>query len=170
MISINEIAQTSPESGETVFDNTPSFHWSGLAVNKFSSAISYDFQLDSKIDFSVPLISETGLVSPSYTTSTSLTLDMVYYWRVRGFDGAVYSDWSNEMAVHIGPFYCGDFNNDNSGPNILDLTYLVDFIFRGGPIPENTDLNGDNIPHNIIDLTVLVDYIFRGGAKPACGI
>lgn len=172
-ISINEIAQTSPESGETAFDVTPSFIWSGLALNKFSSAISYDFQLDSKIDFSVPLISETGLVSPSYTTSTSLNRDMVYYWRVRGFDGAVYSDWSNEMAVYIGPFYCGDCNNDNSGPNILDLTYLVDFIFRGGPIPEipeNADLNGDNIPHNIIDLTILVDFIFRGGATPACGI
>ena len=98
---------------------------------------------------------------------------MVYYWRVRSFDGAIYSDWSNSMAVYIGPFFCGDCNNDNSGPNILDLTFMVDFIFRGGPnseILENADLNGDNVPSNILDLTLLVDFIFRGGAKPTCGI
>ena len=172
-ISLVEFPQTDPLSGETEFDITPGFSWSGLALNKFSGAISYDFQLDSKVDFSAPLISETGLTSPSYTTLTSLTRDKVYYWRVRSFDGAVYSDWSFEMAVYIGPFYCGDCNNDNSGPNILDLTFLVDFIFRGGPnseILENSDLNGDSVSGNILDLTLLVDFIFRGGAQPACGI
>ncbi len=171
-ISLVEFPQTDPQSGETEFDITPGFSWSGLALNKFGVAISYDFQLDSKVDFSAPLISETGLTGPSYTTLTSLTRDKVYYWRVRSLDGAVYSDWSNEMAVFIGPFYCGDCNNDNSGPNILDLTFLVDFIFRGGPnseIFENADLNGDSVSGDILDLTLLVDFIFRGGAQPACG-
>ncbi len=172
-ISIDEFPQTVPESGETAFDVTPSFSWSGLSRNKFSSAISYDFQLDSKVDFSAPLISETGLANHTYSTSILLDRDKVYYWRVRSFDGAIYSDWSNSMAVYIGPFFCGDCNNDNSGPNILDLTFMVDYIFRGGPnseILENADLNGDNFPSDILDLTLLVDFIFRGGAKPTCGI
>ncbi|MCH7689947.1 MAG: VCBS repeat-containing protein [candidate division Zixibacteria bacterium] len=168
-ISIDEFPQTVPESGEMEFDNTPNFSWGGLALNKFGSAISYDFQLDSKVDFSAPLISETGLTSTSYTTSTLLTRDFVYYWRVRGFDGAVYSDWSNALAVYIGPFFCGDCNNDNSGPNVLDLTFLVDFIFRGGPpaeCPEEADVNNDGSPSSILDLTYLVDFIFRGGQTP----
>ncbi len=172
-ISIDEFPQTDPQSGESEFDNSPSFSWSGLALNKFSSSISYDFQLDSKVDFSAPLISETGLTGPSFTTSTSLTRDKVYYWRVRSFDGAVYSDWSNEMAVYIGPFFCGDINDDGNGSNILDLTYMVDFIFRGGDpyaFPEYADLNGDGVSGDMLDLIVLVDFIFRGGTNPACGI
>ncbi len=68
----------------------------------------------------------------------------------------------------------GDINNDLAPkPNILDLTYLVDFIFRGGPGPvcrQEANLNGSSTPHpNILDLTYVIDVIFRGGPDPiAC--
>ncbi len=67
----------------------------------------------------------------------------------------------------------GDVNNDGDDANILDLTFLVDFIFRGsgdpGPCPEESDVNGDGEVANILDLTFLVDIIFRGGpVPPAC--
>ena len=60
----------------------------------------------------------------------------------------------------------GDVNGDGTDANILDLTYLVDRIFRGGPsavCDEEADLNSDGTPSNILDLTFLVDRIFRGG-------
>ncbi len=60
----------------------------------------------------------------------------------------------------------GDFNGDGFDSNILDLTYCVDFIFRGGPRPpcdDESDINSDGDPINILDLTFLVDFIFRGG-------
>lgn len=63
----------------------------------------------------------------------------------------------------------GDVNFDGIDANIIDLTYLIDRIFRGGaavPCPKEADLNGDGIPANIIDLTFLVDRIFRGGSAP----
>jgi len=63
----------------------------------------------------------------------------------------------------------GDANGDGADHNILDLTYIVDFIFRGGPAspcPVEADINSDGTPHNILDLTYLVDYIFRGGPLP----
>lgn len=172
-ISINELAQTVPESGESEFDNTPRFSWGGLALTGFGSDISYDFQLDSKVDFLSPLISETGLDNHVYSVSTPLTRDVIYYWRVRSFDGANYSDWSNAMAVYIGPFFCGDINDDDNGPNILDLVYMVDFNFRGGDpylFPVYADLNGDGDSGNILDITFLVDYMHRGGSRPSCGI
>ena len=66
----------------------------------------------------------------------------------------------------------GDSNNDGEDANILDLTYLVDFIFRGGfaaACPAEADLNSDGDSSNILDLTFLVDFIFRGGPPPgAC--
>ncbi len=67
---------------------------------------------------------------------------------------------------------CGDVNFDLVGLDILDLTYLVDFIFRGGPpspIIDAADIDGSGGIPNIFDLTILVDFIFRGAAKPTCG-
>ncbi|MCH8026813.1 MAG: hypothetical protein IID63_01680 [candidate division Zixibacteria bacterium] len=64
----------------------------------------------------------------------------------------------------------GDVNYDGVDANILDLTYLVDRIFRGGPelfCPEEGDFDQDpdgNV--NVVDLVYLVDYIFRGGPAP----
>ncbi|MEE8150069.1 MAG: hypothetical protein V3T75_06405, partial [candidate division Zixibacteria bacterium] len=64
----------------------------------------------------------------------------------------------------------GDMNGDNSATtDILDLTYIVDWIFRGGSAiacPEEADINGDGVPGNVLDLTFVVDVIFRGGAQP----
>lgn len=67
----------------------------------------------------------------------------------------------------------GDLNEDGDDGTILDLTHLVDFIFRGsgdaGNCPEETDINEDGDSSNILDLTTLVDFIFRGGpALPSC--
>lgn len=54
--------------------------------------------------------------------------------------------------------------------NVLDLTYLIDRLFRGGPPPvcvEEANLDGDpdNLM-NVLDLTFLIDRLFRGGPPP----
>lgn len=78
------------------------------------------------------------------------------------------------VAKIQGPPCCqgirGDVNGDGPDANILDLTHMVDHIFRGsgdpGPCPEESDVNGDGNVGNILDLTYLVDVIFRGGLVP----
>lgn len=64
----------------------------------------------------------------------------------------------------------GDLNNDNDIATVLDLTYLIDRIYRGGadpfPSPLMGDLNCDGSANNIVDLTYLVDFIFRGSGLP----
>lgn len=64
----------------------------------------------------------------------------------------------------------GDLNNDNAIGNNLDLTFMVDRIFRGGPDPFPSplmgDCNCDGTPNNVLDLTFLIDYIFRGSGIP----
>ncbi|MGH8015015.1 MAG: dockerin type I repeat-containing protein, partial [Candidatus Zixiibacteriota bacterium] len=62
----------------------------------------------------------------------------------------------------------GDVNLDQK-LNILDLTYVIDYIFRGGPMfedPVEADVNADGTPGNILDLTYLIDHFFRGGPPP----
>lgn len=59
---------------------------------------------------------------------------------------------------------------DESGTvNVSDLTYLVNYLFKGGPAPAcadhgDVDLSG-NI--NVSDLTYIVNYLFKGGPAPA---
>ena len=63
----------------------------------------------------------------------------------------------------------GNANNDGINVSILDLTYMVDDIFRGGPAsscPQEADLNADGVPSAILDLTYIIDFIFRGGDDP----
>lgn len=101
-----------------------------------------------------------------------------------GFDDMIVSanyvdDYGNKLGrayVYLGGSSCcclfdrGDLNGDGNDGNILDLTFLVDYMFRGsgdsGYCPEESDLNADGDSANILDLTFQVDFIFRGGPAP----
>ncbi len=53
--------------------------------------------------------------------------------------------------------------------NVGDITYLVSFLFKGGPPSPcggNADVDGSG-DVNVADLTYLVNYLFKGGAPPA---
>jgi len=80
------------------------------------------------------------------------------------------SEFSRSIEVTCCIGIRGDCNSDGVDANILDLTFLVDFIFRGsgnpGSCPKECDVNSDGASSNILDLTFLVDRIFRGGPLP----
>ncbi len=69
----------------------------------------------------------------------------------------------------------GDVDNDGGSlPNVADLTYLVGYLFTGGPPPDcpsEADVDAIDGPDaNIADLTYLVAYLFTGGPDPvSCG-
>ncbi len=66
-------------------------------------------------------------------------------------------------------FTCGDVNNDLS-VNLLDITYLINFLYKDGPAPDNppaADVNGDgNV--NLLDITYLINFLYKVGAAPIC--
>ncbi len=84
-----------------------------------------------------------------------------------------YCGWNIDDIMLMGytqEFYCGDINGDDDGPNMADLTYIVDYLFNGGPPPpvmEMANVDGVN-GLNIIDVTYLVAYLFAEGPEPAC--
>ncbi|HWR82464.1 MAG TPA: hypothetical protein VN285_04115 [Candidatus Deferrimicrobium sp.] len=68
----------------------------------------------------------------------------------------------------------------HSGPggevDISDLTFLVDYLFAGGPSPcvEEANVEGcvsyEKGPIDVSDLTYIIHYLFQGGsAPPPCG-
>lgn len=83
-----------------------------------------------------------------------------------------YNRQTKIRSVAVPEIMCGDVNGDGQGPNIVDVTYLVNFLFDGGPPPPNmeaADMNGGDGDVNIVDLTQLVGYLFGGGPAPDCG-
>ncbi|MDF1543588.1 MAG: M6 family metalloprotease domain-containing protein [bacterium] len=80
-----------------------------------------------------------------------------------------------DLYVGLPPSCCrGQRGNVDSDPldeiSITDLTYLVEYLFSGGPEPAcplESNSNGDSGEElNISDLTYLVDYIFGSGPAP----
>jgi hypothetical protein len=63
--------------------------------------------------------------------------------------------------------------NGNTVINILDITYLINYVYKGGPAPTPYALcSGDptgNCTINILDITYLISYLYKGGPPPvAC--
>jgi len=66
---------------------------------------------------------------------------------------------------------CGDV--DNSGAiNILDVTFLINYLYKGGPAPDplnSADVNNDDAV-NILDATYTINYLYMSGPDPDCGL
>ncbi|MCX6829303.1 MAG: M12 family metallo-peptidase [candidate division Zixibacteria bacterium] len=68
------------------------------------------------------------------------------------------------------PYLCGDVNNSGV-VNIQDITYLISYLYKGGPAPVPVwkvgDVNNSGIV-NIQDITYLISYLYKGGPAPHC--
>lgn len=64
---------------------------------------------------------------------------------------------------------CGDVNN-NGVVNILDVTFLIAYLYKHGPTPPVLSLANANgtWPINILDATYLIAYLYKGGPAPRC--
>jgi hypothetical protein len=59
--------------------------------------------------------------------------------------------------------------DQSGGVDVSDLTYIVDYLFGGGPPPpclKEADVDGSS-GVDVADLTYIVDYLFGGGPPPA---
>jgi len=58
----------------------------------------------------------------------------------------------------------------NGAHNILDITYIINYLYKGGPPPIPYPLcSGDadcNCSLNILDATYLIKYLYKGGPPP----
>ena len=166
--------------GDGIDSSLPQGWALGTVFQSDTISTEYSSTLSTAIDDAVAIIQ---IPQPRQYRSVTLILAPAS-WRREPFSSI---DWetsfgylTNELLVDslvdtLVPTSCcdgmrGDLNSDGDDANILDLTYLVDFIFRGGTVsycPLEADLNSDGITSNILDLTFIVDFIFRGsGLSP----
>ena len=64
-------------------------------------------------------------------------------------------------------------NSDCNGDelvNIFDVTFVISFLYLGGPPPNPVwvaDVNNDSAI-NIFDVTDLISFLYLGGSEPTC--
>jgi len=83
-------------------------------------------------------------------------------------DGEIYkilpADGASQCATE-----CGD-TDGNGSISLLDITFLINYLYKGGPapaVPAQADVNGSG-EINILDVSYLVGYLYRGGPAPVC--
>lgn len=84
----------SPLNQSVLRKKTVDFYW-----QKVDEAISYQIQVDKKINFIKPLINDSTLTDTSFKSELN---DGDYYWRVRSLSAdSVWSEWSKTWSFKI---------------------------------------------------------------------
>lgn len=108
-------------------------------------------------------------VAPWASEEFVVEIDTAYVGGYRSsLTGPVGTYWPHYEPGQILVSVCdhGDANCDGS-LNVNDLTFLVNYLFKGGPAPDSRggDVDGNGLI-NVTDLTYLVNYLFKGGPPP----
>ncbi len=79
--------------------------------------------------------------------------------------------WQN-FGGGEGPCDCDPGNvNGDATINIFDITYIISYLYLGGPAPVPYELcNGDpnkDCTCNIFDITFVISFLYLGGPPPA---
>ncbi|MFQ5499798.1 MAG: S8 family serine peptidase [Candidatus Zixiibacteriota bacterium] len=165
--------QLLPLDGDTLDLVQITLKWQAATPPPWEHAPEHFFvQLATDSLFFSVVLSQTSLVDSLVVDSNVLLAGNRYHWRVKTNDDAGHSSTyqSDPISFVYLNFVCGDINASGSGPDIVDLTYLVDYLFGGGPEPiplAAGSLNCDSAV-DVIDLTIIVDIIFGIGGTPCC--
>ena len=153
----------SPHNLDSV--STPvNFAWQGAFDPDPDDTVRYDLYLSRNIVFN-PYVVYANLLDTTLTDSLTTKL---WYWKVKAYDkwGAV--RWSDQpWCFYV--YLCGDCNADGV-VNSADVSYLINYLFVGGPAPvpwKAGNVNGDGTI-NSADVSYIINYLFVGGPRP-CG-
>ncbi len=159
---------TYPIGGETVQNAWPKFKW---ATAWKMTDDKYRVEVSSGPEFSSLIFSKQWNSSDLRAAKFPLS-NGEYYWRVKAFkistgDSTQYSATGHFFVNY--PYLCGDANGDDN-LNLLDVTYLINYLYKFGPAPipmEAGDVSG-NGRINALDITYLIGYLYKNAPVPVC--
>ncbi len=74
-----------------------------------------------------------------------------------------------QLFTVMATFICGDANH-NGAVNILDVSYIINSLYKGGPPPnpaQAADVNGNGAV-NILDVSYLINFLYKSGPALNC--
>jgi hypothetical protein len=100
--------------------------------------------------------------------SHSWTNSSVYDVKVQARDDWGFeSGWSDAHQINIHSYVAGDADA-SGGVNILDATYIINYLYKNGPPPssyEAADADGSG-SRNILDAGYIINYLYKDGPPP----
>ena len=107
-------------------------------------------------------------------------------YKMQGTVGQTASGWVQSVNYKINQGFWQNFEsggsccnlagdaNNNGVRNILDVTYTIAFLYKGGPQhadchPQEMNANGSGAV-NILDVTYMIAFLYKGGPAPVCGV
>ncbi len=76
---------------------------------------------------------------------------------------------NNDYSINVEVISYGDIDFSSGNPDILDVVFLINQIYKGGPLPDYdpkmSDINCDEFI-NILDVVYLINSIYKDGPAP----
>jgi len=115
-----------------------------------------------KVYFTIPGTSSPG-DSSLITFEPYMTYSPLFYGSLIDYSPSLQS---GKISM---PYMCGDANG-NGIVNALDITYLINYLYKHGTAPapiKAGDVNNSG-GVNALDITYLINYIYKHGSAPSC--
>ncbi len=164
-----------PADGKETLNSTPTFEYS---LGGIEPGATYELHISTDNTFPEGPETNSYIVTDTFFTPPDpLMANDTSYWKVTAADLANNGSESEVRSIIYYDIECGNIDGltGPAGPvDVADLSFLVDYLFRGGPTPPtivaaNVDgITGPGGPIDVADLSYLVDFLFRGGPPPVC--
>ncbi len=166
--TVNKITLESPDNDATEVKLCPLFTWLDVAGTS-----EYEMWVDTDNSFSNPNIHNGD--EPSYQCQSTLEINTMYYWKVRGKSGALVSEWSDtwsfrtEQGIGIDEGLASEnvniFPNPGNGDFNMNIisnvssTYQVRVVDVSGKLVYETSID---VQTGINSIPISIDNIVSG--------
>lgn len=161
--------------GDSVKFSGTLFDLSGQNQLTIDTAIFSNFvdSLGNTLPANLISMSYTKVIPADSTVNYYLSVKIPNSERLRQYHGTLTFKTSSDyiqipVTIKIIKSYTrGDANSDST-LTVADVVYLVNYLFKGGPVPnplESGDVNCDG-KVTVADAVYLINYLFKGGPAP----
>jgi len=162
------VFQANYPDAQIIYEMLPEFAWETSVETDPLDSVYYKFYLAVDPNFQFVNVIDS-IWDTTFIRLDSLAFGEEYWWKVKALDNTNLPRFSSNVAS-FRTWKLGDVNT-NWTVDILDIVYLVNYKFKGGPAPApmfSGDMDG-NCTINILDIVYLVNYKFKTGSEPLVG-